>query len=301
MSITDIPDEMGPVFGPLLSSLNSAALGKDILVAGGYGLFLKQNWLLANPSVRTAVPVSQWLNHNPRATKDLDLVIGLDLISSATAQREMLEILTGNDFQVSVENPRWQFVREMPGPRRAIVELHAPLPAGPQAAGLRFDRMRIKHRPSLGDQGIHARANPESLGCGLYPFQFSVRGMMVRVPNPVTWAVMKLTAAEDRWKEARNPAKTADFRSFSQAQAIKHAQDVFKVVAMMTRDESDATGEIVEELRTKDEFTKAAWIMAESFSDGEQWGAGVMLENWSREDGGLITGILRNWFGQSTG
>jgi len=50
VSSLDIHDEMRPIFGPLLSDLN-AGRQKNILVAGGYGLFLKQSWLLGNPDV----------------------------------------------------------------------------------------------------------------------------------------------------------------------------------------------------------------------------------------------------------
>ena len=290
-----IHDEMGPVFGPLLSDLNGVR-EKAILVAGGYGLFLKQSWLLQNPHMPVIVPISQWRDNAPRVTKDLDLVVGLDLISSADAQVEILNIMQNHGFRVSRENPRWQFVKAMSANRNLIVELHSPLPTGDQH-GLKADKIRVKRKPSLGSSGIHARTNPEAVGSELRPFEFEVQGMSVQVPNPVTWGIMKLTAANDRWKLAEDPDSAEELRSYSRAQAIKHAQDVARVVAMVNRDESDAASSVVEAVKTTLEFNKAASIFIDCFDSEQQWGSQVSSENWNEESLALIRTTLRQWFG----
>lgn len=297
MSSLDIHDEMRPIFGPLLSDLN-AGQGKNILVAGGYGLFLKQIWLLGNPDVPVIVPISQWRDNTPRVTKDLDLVVGLDLISNAEAQKEILKIIAKHGFKVSEKNPRWQFIKVVSETRNVIVELHAPFPADNER-GLQADRIRVKRKPSLGDRGFHARTNPEAIGSELSPFGFEVEGMAIQVPNPVTWSIMKLTAADDRWKHSENPDNTEEFRSFSRVQAIKHAQDVLRLVAMVNRDESDAAPVVVDAVKTTSEFKKAALIVAESFAHGEQWVSQVLSENWSAESLTLIRDTLGGWFSQT--
>ncbi len=297
MSSLDIHDEMRPIFGTLLSDLN-AGPGKNILVAGGYGLFLKQSWLLGNPDVPVIVPISQWRDNTPRVTKDLDLVVGLDLISNAEAQKEILKIIENHGFKVSEKNPRWQFIKEVSENRKVIVELHAPLPAENEGV-LQADRVRVKRKPSLGERGFHARTNPEAIGSELCPFVFEVEGMAIQVPNPITGAIMKITAAEDRWKNAAKQENSEEFRVFSRAQAVKHAQDVCRLVAMVSRDESDATPEVINALKTMPEFKKAALIVAESFADDDKWVSQVLSENWSTESFTLIRNTLGGWFGQT--
>lgn len=294
MSILPIHDEMRSLFGPLLADLNQGRDG-GILVAGGYGLFLKQSWLLQHPEVPIVVPIDQWLDNTPRVTKDLDLVIGLDLISDAAAHQQVLETIENHGFKVSEKNPRWQFIKELSQMRKVIVELHAPFP-DQHESGLVADRIRVKRKPSLGERGFHARTNPQAIGSGLNPFRLEVDGMAILVPNPITWSIMKLTAADDRWKTANHPDKPEEFRSFSRAQAIKHAQDVCRMVAMVSRDESDATPSIIEALRTKAEFQRAAMIVAESFANDDQWVSQVVSEYWSNDSFSIIRSTLGAWF-----
>lgn len=294
MSIMTIQDEMSPLFSPLLTDL-SRELGGGVLVAGGYGLFLKQNWLLQHPELPTIVPIRQWLDSTPRATKDLDLVVGLDVISDAAAHEQVLQTIVKHGFAVSEKNPRWQFIKELPPGRKVILELHAPFPPKHDSA-LSVDRIRVKRKPSLGERGFHARTNPEAIGSTLNPFSLQVDGMTVLVPNPVTWSIMKLTAADDRWRNANNPDNSEEFRSFSRAQAAKHAQDVCRLVAMVGRDESDATPPIIESLRTTVEFQRAARIVGESFANDGQWVSQVVSEQWRSEDFVLIRSTLVAWF-----
>jgi hypothetical protein len=232
-------------------------------------------------------------------TKDLDLVVGLDLISNAEVQKKILKMIEKHGFKVSEKNPRWQFIKEVTDNRKVIVELHAPIPAENEG-GLQADRIRVKRKPSLGRSGFHARTNPEAIGSALCPFAFEVEGMAIQVPNPITWAIMKITATNDQWKNATNPDSSEESRSFSRAQAIKHAQDLCRLVAMVSRDESDATLEIIKALDTTPEFKKAGLIVAESFIDDGQWVPQVLSENWSTENLTLIRNTLGGWFSQNS-
>jgi hypothetical protein len=49
-------DELWPHFVPIWTDLRNIAPG--LLLAGGYGLFLKQQWLQVNPDVPVIVPIS---------------------------------------------------------------------------------------------------------------------------------------------------------------------------------------------------------------------------------------------------
>jgi hypothetical protein len=287
-------DLLWPHFMPLLTSLNDVA-GHGILVAGGYGLYLKQNWLLANPYVPVIIPVGQWRDNTPRVTKDIDFVIGLDLIAEEDTQRNMVDVLKTHGFMVSERHPRWQFVKTVSANRNIIVELHAPLPEKGMP-GLKADKMRVKRNPSMGNAGIHGRTNPQAIGCDYYPFAFEWEGLSITVPNPVTWSMMKLTAAQDRWAISRNPNQTEEHRAFSRVQAIKHAQDACRVVAMVTRGENEAITSVLDSIRPSPEFRNAVRLFSESFADDEQWFALVLANDWTAENFSLIRSTLATWF-----
>src|ERR1019366_8372499 len=159
-------DPMWPHFGPLWMDLQKVG-GDDLLVAGGYGLFLKQNWLLANLTVPIIIPLAQWRDTTPRVTKDFDFIIGLDLIAEAEAQKGVLAALEKHGFKVTTTNPRWQFEKPLGEDRKVVVEIHAPLPLDDRV-GLQADRIRVKSKPSLHNDGIHGRTNPEAVGCDLH-------------------------------------------------------------------------------------------------------------------------------------
>ena len=79
MTISNSKDTMWEHFLPLWTSFQADS-GGEMLIAGGYGLFLKQLWLRDNQEIKIVVPLESWLDVTPRITKDLDLVVSLDLI-----------------------------------------------------------------------------------------------------------------------------------------------------------------------------------------------------------------------------
>lgn len=289
-------DPMWSLFGPLWMDLKTVG-GDHLLVAGGYGLFLKQNWLLANPDVLIVVPLGQWRDTTPRVTKDFDIVIGLNLVTQAERQKGLLAALEKHGFTVSEKHPRWQFEKRLAENRKVIVELHTPLPPDDDS-GLQSDRIRVKRKPSLGPDGIHGRTNPEAVGCDLQPFRFEVEGARVVVINPITWCVMKLTAMRDQWVRAEDAGRSEENRSFFRAQAIKHAQDVCRIVAMVTRDERDAAAEVLKSVRSTPQFSTAVKIFTEFFQPEKGWGVMATEASWEPADLQLIRDTLAAWFGQ---
>ena len=167
-------DQMWSEFHPLWDALLAA--GGGLLVAGGYGLFLKQHWLLNNPAVPTIVQLERWGDQTPRVTKDQDIVVDLDLIASEIAQRQMTDALRNRGFNVVDKHPRWQFEKVLDTGKQMVVDLHAHLPTR-QNPNLALDKLRVKHKPSLGDAGLHGRQNAEAAGCEHHPFQFEVGGV----------------------------------------------------------------------------------------------------------------------------
>lgn len=264
-------------------------------MAGGYGLFLKQKFLLANVVIPVVVPLDRWSNASPRVTEDIDFLIGLDLIADEQSQHAFKSALDKHGFSVSERNPRWQFEKRVSKTHRVVVDLHAPLPAKDQS-NLQTHGRRVKHKPSLGEEGIHGRTNPEAVGADLQPFSFEANGMTILVPNPVTWSIMKLTAMNDRWILSGNENEPEEKGEFSHAQAIKHAQDACRVVALVTRDENDSVLSVAEAIRETPEFVKATHIL-NTLLIGDARLVGEISASWSPEDFNLIQKRLSSWFG----
>ena len=268
---------------------------KMLQIAGGYGLFLKQQWLSENRDKLIVIPLENWIDPTPRATSDFDLLLGLEFISDTTTNTTIPQILEAHGFVVT-EKPggqRWQFVKKTSSELMILAELHAPTP-GPDREDLRADEVRVKPKPSLRGRGVHARHNEEAIGAVMFPFLFNLEAVPLAVPNPVTWVVMKLTAMSDFWIKAHDSNSAAESRAFARKQAEKHAQDVCRVVAMMSMEERDRVPVILEAVRESAPFLNAAEIFAGAFQiDG--WALELVSRYWEVNDLATILGILETW------
>ncbi|MBL8813149.1 MAG: hypothetical protein JNM43_23475 [Planctomycetaceae bacterium] len=294
-----LQDPLWEHFSPLWTDLSPIA-SDDLLVAGGYGLYLKQRFLRANPTLPIVVPLDRWLDATPRVTKDLDLVIGLQLIAAQERHQSILDALNRNGFRVS-DRPsgrRWQFVKTLLDSRVVLVELHAPRPENSHPTVMATEQ-RVKHKPSLGDAGIHGRTNPEAAGCELSPFRFELDGITAAVVNPVTWSVMKLTAMDDRWSGAQDSVSIDNVRTFARQQAIKHAHDVCRIIASMTRSELEAAELVRDSLRNTPPFSRVVSIWNDAFRNEMTPPALSAMRNWALEDFEIIRGIGNRWFVQA--
>ncbi|MCX5658602.1 MAG: hypothetical protein NTW19_02635 [Planctomycetota bacterium] len=285
-------DPLWKVFSALWTALPSAD-GK-ILVAGGYGLFLKQTWLLTYPEVRTVIPIRDWRDGEPRVTNDLDLILDLKLIASEESQNAIAETLRRQGFEEVSGRERWQFRKSLSQDLVVLVDLHAEPPPQRSENPIEHGR-RIKHKPSLGSAGVHGRLNPEALGGDMHPFAFNLNGIRTVVPNPVTWAVMKLVSTQDRLRRSEAAEENRE-REFQQAQATKHARDVMRVVAMTTLEERDQAQDVTQAIRDKEAFVQARKAFDALFRDDAQWGSQVALPQWAEPDWRTIRAVLNDWF-----
>jgi hypothetical protein len=309
-------DELWPHFAPLWTDLRTIA--PQLLLAGGYGLFLKQQWLvsqlrflgtedgrsivtergeklIADEGVRTLIAIHRWNDQTPRVTKDFDFIAGLDLIASAEEQQRLHAVLEKHDFKVVPANARWQFEKEVNGERTVVLDFHAPSPAA-KRDDLRVQSRRVKPQPSLGQAGIHGRENPEAICSELHPFSFPSGGVEIVIPNPVTLALMKLVAMRDRRLASQDASKSAIERQIEDGQARKHAEDVCRVTAMMTREEAEHAAEILEAVHEAPIFAEASKTFATFFQNDEDWAAQAAAGMWQTEDFHLIQSTLASWF-----
>lgn len=310
-----IQDELWPHFVPLWTDLRSIA--PKLLLAGGYGLFLKQQWLLSQwhflgteddhsmviekgnqsiaDAVRTLVAIHRWMDQTPRSTKDFDFIANLDLIASEDEQQGIHEVLEKHGFGVVPANARWQFEKQVSVGRRVVLDFHAPAPAS-ERGDLRVGARRVKPQPSLGQRGIHGRMNPEAASAELHPFSFTYGGLKIVLPNPVTLTLMKLAAMRDRRAVSQSAELSAENRQQEDRQARKHAEDVCRVVAMMTREESETVVGVLGGLRRSSGFEVAVATFSEFFKADEDWGSRAVAGRWKREDFQIIQSTLAAWF-----
>ena len=108
---------------------------------------------------------------------------------------------------------------------------------------------------------------------------------------------MKLTATRDRWVSSQDLARDEEFREFSRLQAAKHAQDVYRVIAMMTMDERDRASEVVESLNGTDAFDTAKQCWRNDFADNPMPIVRELGAKWQAGDAATIRGVLSGWFG----
>lgn len=293
---SDSHDSIWEHFSPLWAAFQEHA-ASEILIAGGYGLYLKQLWLKQNPEIRTVIPLVRWRDVSPRVTKDLDLVIAVDLIANESRNKGLLGILLHHGFRVS-EQPqgkRWQFIKMLERNAEIVVELHAETPRKNQE-NVATDRVRVKHLPSLKDEGVHGRHNPEAIGSQLHQFEFELGRSKITVPNPLTWSIMKLVALRDRWDKSQDQLEDAERRDFSRIQAIKHGQDVCRTIAMMTEEERNLTNDVLLAVKHSSHFKAAAQSTSAYFTGKESWATQILSDKWNEEDILLIQDVLKGWF-----
>ena len=284
-------------FLPVWRDFGTSSAG-SILIAGGYGLFLKQQWLKQLGNIPTVIPFQNWIDTEPRVTKDVDLILGLDLIKDSSQQKTFLSSLSKNGFEPSdrPHEQRWKFIKRIQGDRSIVVEMHASKPERGMTGIIATDK-RVKHKPSLGSHGVHGRTNPEAAGSELVPFTFAMDGVELKVPNPVTWSVMKLAATSDRWSLSQSPDLDEQGRDYSRFQAAKHAQDVFRTIALMTLQERDHAGEVVASISEHEAFRRAREIWNNDFSISPIPVVRELASKWRQDDALTIRQILSGWFG----
>lgn len=294
-----VQDELWPHFTSLWTDLRAIAPG--LLLAGGYALFLKQQWLVSQlrfpgleDAARTLIAIQRWRDQSPRVTKDFDFITSLDLIASEEHQQRIQEILNKHGFNVVPANARWQFAKQVGAGRSVVLDFHTPTPAG-KRSDVRIQSRRVKPQPSLGQRGIHGRANQEAACAELHPFSFICDGPEIVLPNSVSLVLMKLVAMSDRRLASQDASLSAEARQVESLQARKHAEDVCRVMAMTTRGESESASDVLDAVRPCPAFAAASGAFSAFFKTDGDWGSQVVAKRWHADDFRLIQSTLAAW------
>jgi hypothetical protein len=78
-------------------------------------------------------------------------------------------------------------------------------------------------------------------------------------------------------------------------QARKHAEDVWRVMAMLTREENEAAHGTLDAIRKTPAFSAAGSTFSDFFKLDEGWGSRVVARKWRTEDSEIIRNTLAAW------
>ena len=248
---------------PLLTTLldlDHALKGHlELLIGGGYGLFLKQLYLKEHPEIRTLFSLADL--PAARTTEDIDLILRADVVTDSSSMRPIREALDRLGFQV-VESAKFtQFSRPMDPGVVKIDLLAAPL--GEFASKVPKDSRRVKPRPSV---ELHASKLEEALGVDRHPLAIPVSGQLstgvshetrVFVPQAFTYLLMKLLAYRDRFEDGdKNLGR-------------HHALDLYRIVGLLTREEDHDVRELSAEFTAHPTVDEARRVAQEHFIDAD--------------------------------
>ena len=245
---------------PLLTTLldlDAALASRELIVGGGYGLYLKQLHLSRHPGTRTLLPLSAL--PSARTTQDIDLILRAEVVTDSTAMKQIRAVLDSLRFRV-VERARYmQFVRDAEPGEVKIDLLAAPL--GPFADRVPNDPRRVKPRPRV---ELHASKLEEALGVDSNPLRLEIEGTLttgerhqttILVPQAFSYLLMKLHAFRDRSLDADREL------------GRHHALDVYRIVGMVTDDEYPLVRRLVHEFSDEPAFAEARRIAMNDFVD----------------------------------
>lgn len=216
---------MDPLLPHLLDIMASPA-SRGLILAGGFGIRLKQAYLRDTNARTLITPFPE-----ARATLDLDFFLSLALFvqkERGAAVRQLLDQLGYTEY-----TPKYQFGKPMTAaaPENKVkVDLLARLPEGED---IQVKTLRVGANSGI---DLHGRQTPEGFAVEDYPQQIPIRGhnsngvlveTTVLLPNPYAWLNLKVKAGHDWLRAERGEIPPKPDRA-------KHVFDVYVLTAMLT-------------------------------------------------------------------
>jgi hypothetical protein len=201
------------------------------ILGGGYGLYLKQRFLheTGARALLGSIPEA-------RSTNDLDLFLRTEVVADAHQFRQVAEALERLGCRPIESLKYLQFIRDVfaAGERR---EVKFDILTGPPHPGVDTRRIRtdpVRWRPRSPGIALHARPTPEAVAIEEHLIEIPLRRRpatvepyqtVVLLPQPFSYALMKLFALRDRMDDA--------YKDFGR----HHALDLYRIIAMATEAE----------------------------------------------------------------
>ena len=243
-------------------SVELPELPMPMLIGGGFGLYLKQRSLEKDEtSARTIFPGESWAP--ARTTQDIDLLLPVEVIVNHEHTDAIRAALDRLGYTPIVEF--FQFSKPTPKGPLKIDLMTGPVP--PQLAA-KVKRGKPRVRPYASKQ-LHAYLIEEALALGFEPFSLPLTGrhsdgsqgeLVVYVPNPFTYLLMKLHAFSDRKEDSNKHLGS------------HHALDIYRIVSMLTRDEYDLVKRLSGKYANSEPVNTAAAIVGDFFSHRDSTG-----------------------------
>lgn len=249
-----VPD---PLQQCLLALSAAAPEAAPLIVAGGYGLYLKQGWVVRS-GVRTLLP-TRLLPEN-RATNDIDLILRAEVVVSADRMRSVRGALDRLGFTPVPGSEYLQFAKPvLPAGAIKIDLLVGPLGDLFDPGTVKLDDRRVRPR---GFGGLHAHPLDEAVGVEEHALALPLGESPVRVhvPQPFTYLLMKLLAFRDRCDDERKDM------------ARHHALDVYRIVALTTTDEDPIVRRFAAEHRDHPRVVEARGVAQRYFAAPDSLG-----------------------------
>jgi hypothetical protein len=226
-----------------------------LIIGGGYGLYLKQTYLAANPELQTlftlrSLPIA-------RTTQDIDLILRAEIVTDSKSMQKIRAVLDQLKFTV-VDTARYtQFTRSM-NPGQVKIDLLA-APLGEFTNRVPKDVRRVRPRPSV---KLHASKLEEAIAVDRHATIIPVSGSLsngtvhateVLIPQAFSYLLMKLFAFRDRVSDVDKDL------------GQHHALDVYRIVGMLKRDEDPHVRELSKEHSMHPKVVDAQNIAREYF------------------------------------
>jgi hypothetical protein len=179
-------------------------LPDQLMVGGGFGLYLKQRHLEETGELDTLIPGEAW--PPARATEDVDLLLPTEIIGEIDEMRAIRAALDRLGYVPEVEH--FQFTKRV-APGRLKIDLLTCAPSSAEASKLHIKKPRVRPR---GDVQLHAYLTPEAIELNHEPLGLTLTGVRsdgesasvtLRIPNAFTYLLMKLFAFPDRVNDSR--------------------------------------------------------------------------------------------------
>jgi hypothetical protein len=258
-SLLDLADKLKGVVEPLT-------------LGGGFGLYLKQRHLEAKEDLRTLIPGELW--PPARATEDIDLLLSTEVVVGVHEMRALRQALDDMGFAPSVEF--MQFEKQTPRGRVKVDLLTGPIMPEGRKAEARIKPPRVRPRQEV---ELHAYLTPEAIGVEQGAMMLPVSGRTsagqsvtvgIRIPGSFTLLLMKLHAFKDRLGDERKQL------------AQHHALDLYRIVAMLTKEEFEQVGRLIAEFKMEPVLQAARDAAVEHFAKADALGV-LRLQAYVRD------------------
>jgi hypothetical protein len=264
-----VPDVLRAVLLDLLHALEKTTT--NVMLGGGYGLFLKQEHL-ASTGATTLIPSDRW--PEARSTNDIDLLLRPEIVARVEHMRRIRDALDRLGFE-PIETARfYQFVKKLGEARSIKIDLLAgPLGEHGDPKYVKIDSRRIKPKPGV---NLHAHRTDEAIAYDIDPVSVPVAGTRsdgqrarseVAIPQAFSYAMMKLFAFRDRRDDAE--------KEFAQ----HHALDLYRIIAMLTETENLTVQELSARYRENQFVREASVVVSSFFGEPDRLGVLRMREH----------------------